>query len=58
MTRQETRLLNAMRVLSAHGWHDESALVGTAARLIGGDEAAVRKAQRIFDVFFKISEAN
>ena len=58
MTRQETRLLNTMRNLSAQGWRDESALVNAAAQAIGGDEAAVRKAQRIFDVFFKISEAN
>ena len=58
MTRQETRLLNTMRNLSAQGWRDEAVLVDTAAQVIGGDDAAVRKAQRIFDVFFKISEAN
>lgn len=58
MTRKETKVLNTMRNLQAQGWHEEALLVDTAAHAIGGDDAAQRLAQRMFDRFFKTFAAN
>ena len=58
MARNETRLLNTMRNLTAEGITDEGALVDTAAQVIGGDESALLLAQRVFDAHFKVMGAN
>ena len=54
MTRDETRLRQTMRNLTAQGWHDEAILVDAAAQVIGGDEASKLQAQRVFDRHFKV----
>jgi len=56
--RNNTRLLNCMRNLYAAGWTDEALIVDTAAQVIGGDEAAIMQAQRVYDQHYKITESN
>jgi hypothetical protein len=56
--RNATRLLNCMRNLYASGWTDEALIVDTAAQVIGGDEAAIMQAQRLYDKHFKAMEPN
>lgn len=48
------RMLRTMRNLTAQGWHEESLLVDTAAEVIGGGEAARKRAQRVYDSHFKV----
>ena len=52
--REKTRMLNTMRALTARGITDQAQLVDTAAQVIGGDDAALMDAQRVFDAHFKI----
>jgi hypothetical protein len=47
-----------MRNLYAAGWTDEALIVDTAAQVIGGDEAAIMQAQRVYDQHYKITESN
>jgi hypothetical protein len=47
-----------MRNLFAQGWTEEALIVDTAAQIIGGDEAAIMQAQRLYDQHFKIREPN
>ena len=54
----KSRLLACMRNLMAQGWHEEALIVDTAAQIIGGDEAALLLAQRVYNETFKITEPN
>ena len=56
--RDRNKLLQSMRDLFAMGWTAEALIVDTAAQILGGDEAAILQAQRVYDQHFKIASAN
>lgn len=55
--RDETRALDAMRHMLAQGWTAESLLVDHAAEVLGGDEAARKVAQAVFDRHMRVTGA-
>lgn len=56
--RDRNRLLQKMRDLFAAGWTSETLIVDTAAEILGGDEAAVLQAQRVYDQHFGVKRPN
>ena len=56
--RDRNRLLQSMRDLFAMGWTSEALIVDAAADELGGDEAAILQAQRVYDQHFKSTSAN
>lgn len=56
--RDRNRLLQKMRDLYAMGWTSETLIVDAAAEILGGDEAALLQAQRVYTENFAITRAN
>lgn len=56
--RDRNRLLQKMRDLYAMGWTAEALIVDTAAQILGGDEAAVLQAQRVYNEHFAVTRPN